>query len=93
MIEKELLNIVLTGRKVISKKQITYKLYLDPYEIEEKTKKFEKFNEEIVELKRQLPNIKKIILPNLELLIFYLIHENKYIGTQKINQIKFHSNL
>ena len=68
-----------------------------------KQKNFEKFtelfdrenltDEEKVELKRQLPNIRKIILPNLELLIFYLIHENKYIGTQKINQIKFHSNL
>ncbi len=40
MIEKELLNRVLTGRKVFSKKQITYKFYLDPYEIEEKTKKY-----------------------------------------------------
>jgi hypothetical protein len=103
MIEKELVNIILTGRKLFSKKQITYKFYLDPYEVEEKTKKFEKFtelydrenltDEEKVELIRQLPNIRRIILPNLEILIFYLIHENKYIGTQKINQIKFHSNL
>ena len=103
MIEKELVNIILTGRKLFSKKQITYKFYLDPYEVEEKTKKFEKFtelydrenltDEEKVELIRQLPNIRRIILPNLEILIFYLIYENKYIGTQKINQIKFHSNL
>ena len=103
MIEKELVNIILTGRKLFSKKQTTYKFYLDPYEVEEKTKKFEKFTElydrenltddEKAELKRQIPNLKKIILPNLEILIFYLIHENKYQGTQKINQIKFHSNL
>jgi hypothetical protein len=103
MIEKELVNIILTGRKLFSQKQITYKFYLDPYQVEEKTKKFEKFtelydrenlsDEEKAELKRQIPNIKKIILPNLEILIFYLIQENKYIGTQKINQIKFHSNL
>ena len=45
MIEKELVNIILTGRKLFSKKQITYKFYLDPYEVEEKTKKFEKFTE------------------------------------------------
>ena len=31
MIEKELVNIILTGRKLFSKKQITYKFYLDPY--------------------------------------------------------------
>ena len=37
--------------------------------------------------------MKKIILPNLEILIFYLIQENKYQETQPINQIKFHSNL
>ena len=103
MIEKELVNIILTGRKLFSTKQITYKFYLDPYEVEEKTKKFEKFtelydrenltDEEKAELKRQMQNLKKIILPNLEILIFYLIQENKYQGTQKINQIKFHSNL
>lgn len=45
MIEKELVNIILTGRKLFSQKQITYKFYLDPYEVEEKTKKFEKFTE------------------------------------------------
>ena len=103
MIEKELVNIILTGRKLFSKSQITYKFYLDPYDVEEKTKKFEKFTElydrenlnddEKAELRRQIPNLKKIILPNLEILIFYLIQENKYQGTQKINQIKFHSNL
>ena len=103
MIEKELVNIILTGRKLFSKKQITYKFYLDPYEVEEKTKKFEKFtelydreqltDEEKEELKKQLENLKRIILPNLEILIFYLIQENKYQGTQKINQVKFHSNL
>jgi len=103
MIEKELVNIILTGRRLFSKKQITYKFYLDPYEVEEKTKKFEKFtelydrenltDEEKNELKTQIRNLKKIILPNLEILIFYLIQENKYIGTQKINQIKFDSNL
>jgi len=103
MIEKELVNIILTGRKLFSKKQITYKFYLDPYEVEEKTKKFEKFtelyerenltDEEKLELKNQVNKLKRIILPNLEILIFYLIQENKYQGTQKINQIKFHSNL
>ena len=103
MIEKELVNIILTGRKLFSKKQITYKFYLDPYEVEEKTKKFEKFTElydreelteeEKEELRKQFPNLKRILLPNLEILIFYLIQENKYQGTQKINQVKFHSNL
>ena len=103
MIEKELVNIILTGKKLFSKKQITYKFYLDPYEVEEKTKKFEKFtelydrenltDEEKNELKTQIKNLEKIILPNLEILIFYLIQENKYQGTQKINEIKFHSNL
>ena len=103
MIEKELVNIILTGKKLFSKKQLTYKFYLDPYEVEEKTKKFEKFtelydrenltDEEKNELKTQIRNLEKIILPNLEILIFYLIQENKYQGTQKINEIKFHSNL
>ena len=103
MIEKELVNIILTGKKLFSKKQITYKFYLDPYEVEEKTKKFVKFTElydrenlteeEKIELKSQIKNLQKIILPNLEILIFYLIQENKYQGTQKINEIKFHSNL
>ena len=103
MIESELENIILTGKKLFSKKQITYKFYLDPFEVEEKTKKFEKFtelygrdnltDEEKEELKKQVPSLKRIILPNLEILIFYLIQENNYQGTQKINQIKFHSNL
>ena len=88
MIEKELVNIILTGKKKFSDKQITYKFYLDPYEIEEKTKKFEKFSElygreEIIEnekkeLLKSTENLEKIILPNLEILIFYLIKETKY---------------
>ena len=71
--------------------------------LEEKTKKFQKFtvlydrenltDEEKNELKAQIKNLKKIILTNLEILIFYLIQENKYQGTQKINEIKFHPNL
>ena len=69
MIEKELVNIILTGRKLFSQKQITYKFYLDPYEVEEKTKKFEKFTElyerenltddEKSELKIQVQKLKK----------------------------------
>jgi hypothetical protein len=103
MIEKELLNIILTGKKLFSEKQITYKFYLDPFEVEEKTKKFEKFTElydrenlddkEKQTLSKATENLKKIILPNLEILIFYLIKENKYQGKQKISEIKFHSNL
>ena len=103
MIEKELVNIILTGKKLFSKKQITYKFYSDPYEVEEKTKKFEKFteiygrenlnDEEEINLTKQIEKLKKIILPNLEILIFYLIQENKYQGTQPINTIKFHHNL
>ena len=103
MIEKELINIILTGKKLFSQKQITYKFYLDPYKVEERTKKFDKFTElydreelteeDKSELLKQINNVKKIILPNLEILIFYLIQENKYIGTQKINEVKFHSNL
>jgi hypothetical protein len=103
MIEKELLNIILTGKKLFSEKQITYKFYLDPFEVEEKTKKFEKFTElydrenlddkEKQILSKATENLKKIILPNLEILIYYLIKENKYQGKQKISEIKFHSNL
>ena len=94
---------ILTGKKLFSKKQITYKFYLDPYEVEEKTKKFEMFTElydrenlteeEKTELSKSTENLKKIILPNLEIIIFYLIKENKYQGKQKIKDIKFHSNL
>ena len=104
MIEKELINIILTGKKMFSKKQITYKFYLD--EVEEKTKKFNKFTklydfEEISEddkiiLSKQIEddmNLKKIFLQNLEILINYLIKENKYQGKQSISDIKFASNL
>jgi hypothetical protein len=104
MIEKDLVNIILTGKKLFSKEQITYKFYSDPYEIEEKTKYFEKFTEiyerkelndkEKNDLSKSLDdNLKKIILPNLEILIFYLIKENKYQGTQKIKDVKLPSNL
>ena len=103
MIEKELVNIILTGKKKFSEKQLTYKFYLDPYEIEEKTKNFQKFSElygreeitqnEKIELSKSTEDLKKIILPNLEILIFYLIKETKYQGKQKINEIKFISNL
>ena len=105
-IEKELVNIVLKGKKLFSKKQLTYKFYLDPYQDEEITKKFERFTQiygrkniiadEKIYLVEQISNnfnLKKIILPNLETLINYLIQENKYQGTYKINQIKINSNL
>ena len=103
IIEEELVKIILTGKKLFSKKQITYKFFLDPYDVEEKTKKFEKFTElyqrenltyeEKEELKKQKFSLKKIILPNLENLISYLIYESKYQGTEKINEIPFNSNL
>ena len=103
MIEKKIVNLILTGKKLFSKEQIVYKFYLDPYEVEEKTKKFEIFTElydreeltkeEETKIKTLLPTIEKIILPNLEIMIFYLINENKYQGSQRINQIKFPSNL
>ena len=104
MIEKDLVNIILTGKKLFSKKQITYKFYLDPYEVEEKTKQFEKFTElydrenlndqeKLDLLKSTEEDLKKIFLQNLEIIIFYLIKENKYQGKQKISEIKFHSNL
>ena len=106
MIEKELVNIILTGKKLFSEKQITYKFYLDPYEEEEKTKKFgqftelygkEKLTEEekgyLSNLSKLTPNLKRIILPNLEILIFYLVQENKLQGNNKIGQINLHSNL
>ena len=103
LIEEDLVKIVLIGKKLFSKKQITYKFFLDPYEIEDKTKKFEKFTElyekvnltyeEKEELKKQKPSLTKIILPNIENLITYLIQENKYQGKEKINQIQFNSNL
>ena len=105
MIEKELINIILSGKKLFSKKQIYYKFYLDPFDVEEKTKNFERFteiyefekinNEEKTILKTQTNdiNMKKMILPNLEILINYLIKENKYQGRQSVSEIKFHSNL
>ena len=106
MIEKELISIILTGKKLFSKEQMTYKFYLDPNEKEEKTKKFEKFNElydteQLTEedkkiLAKQIEddsNLKKIFLQNLEILISYLIKENKYQGRQSIADIKFHTNL
>ena len=103
MIEKELINIILTGKRLFSKNQITYKFYLDPLELEEKTKKFAKFTkiygkEELTDIEKNellnsIEQLKKIILPNLDILISYLIKENKYIGKQNIKEIKFHSNL
>ena len=43
-IEKELINNILIGKKkLFSKRQITYKFYLDPYEEEEKAQGFKKF--------------------------------------------------
>ena len=103
MIEKDLANIILTGKKIFSKKQITYKFYLDPYEVEEKTKQFQKFTElydkeelnegEKEQFYKEARNLERIILPNLEILIYYLIKENKYQGKQKINEVNFHSNL
>ena len=105
-IEKELANIILTGKKLFSEKQITYKFYLDPYEVEEKTKKFEIFTDiykkenltseekaELFHLSELELKVKRIIMPNLETLIFYLLQENKYQGTNKIGQIKSNSNL
>ena len=105
MIEKELLNIILTGKKMFSKKQITYKFYLDE-KFEVITKQLNKFTklydfEEISEedkiiLSKQIEddmNLKKIFLQNLEILINYLIKENKYQGKQSISDIKFASNL
>ena len=103
LIEKDLVNIILTGKKLFSKEQITYKFYSDPYEVEEKTKNFEKFTElyerkdindnEKNDLSKSIENLKKIILPNLETLIFYLIKENKYQGNQKIKEVKLPPNL
>jgi len=106
MIEKELINIILTGKKLFSKEQNTYKFYLDPYEVEQKTKIFKKFveiyksekltTEDEQILSKQIENdidLKKIFLQNLEILINYLIKENKYQGRQSISDIKFQSNL
>ena len=96
-IEKELANIILTGKKLFSKNQITYKFYLDPYEQEEITKKFEKFSqmygkknltdEDQAEVLKEIKNIKKIILPNLETLICYLIQESNFQGSKRVSEI------
>ena len=96
-IEKELANIILTGKKLFSKTQNTYKFYLDPYEQEEITKKFEKFtkmygkrnltDEDKTELLKEITNLKKIILPNLETLIYYLIEESNFQGNKKVSEI------
>ena len=103
IIERELTNNLLTGKKLFSEKQIKYKFYSDPYDVEEKTKAFEEFtklyDKEIInedekkDLKKVIDNLKKIILQNLEILIFYLIKENKYLGSQRISEIKIPENL
>ena len=102
-IEKELINIILTGKKLFSNKQITYQFYLDPYKVEEKSIQFEKFTdnygkEDLKDNEKEnifasIENLKKIILPNLEILINYLVGQNNYNGNQFINDINFHSNL
>jgi hypothetical protein len=102
-IEKELINIILTGKKLFSEKQITYQFYLDPYRVEEKTKQFEIFTEifkkedltddEKGSIISSIKNLKKIILPDLEILINYLIKQNNYHGNKSISEINFHSNL
>ena len=71
--------------------------------MEEKTKQFQKFTElydkeelnegEKEQFYKEARNMERIILPNLEILIYYLIKENKYQGKQKINEVNFHSNL
>ena len=96
-IEKDLANIILTGKKLFSKEQKTYEFYLDNLEQEEITKKFEKFteiygknnltDEDKLELKKQISNLKKIILYNLETLIYYLIQDNNFEGNKKIAEI------
>ena len=102
-IEKELINIILTGKKLFSEEQITYQFYLDPYKVEEKTKKFEDFTdkydrENLTENEKELifssiENLKKIILPNLEILINYLLNQNNYQPKEIISDIKFNTNL
>ena len=102
-IEQELIDIILTGKKLFSKKQITYQFYLDPYRVEEKTKKLEKLNDiyepknltenEKELISKDIHKLKKVFLPNLEILIDYLIKKNKYQPTYLISDIKFHSNL
>jgi len=105
MIEKELINIILKGKKMFSKEQITYKFYLDEkFEvIKKQLNKFTKLydfeeisKEDKIILSKQIADnmdLKKIFLQNLEILINYLIKENKYQGKQSISDIKFASNL
>ena len=98
IIEKELTNNLLSGKKLFSKNQIKYKFYSDPYDIEEKTKAFHLFNdlydkedisqEEKNNLKNAIAYLKNIFLQNLEILIFHLIKENKYNGKQKLREIQ-----
>ena len=102
-IEKELINIILTGKKLFADEQITYEFYLDPYKVEEKTKKFENFTElydreELTDSEKEsvvyaIENLKKIFLPNLEILIDYLLNQKKYQSRQSISDIKFNTNL
>ena len=102
-IEKELINIILTGKKLFSEEQIFYKFYLDPYNIEEKTIKFKKFtdlydredltDDEKNEVASGIESLKRIIIPNLEILINYLLKQTNYQSKQSISEIKIHSNL
>ena len=100
-IEKELIKIILPGKKKFSDEQILFKFYSDPFEKEDITKKlltFEKYYGKVDlndDDKNYLLNvsydIKKNVLQNLDTLIEYLNskkYENDYRNTQPIDDIK-----
>ena len=100
-IEKELIKIMLPGKKKFSDEQILFKFYADPFEKEDITKKLLTFEKNYgkVDLndddKNYLLNvsydIKKNVLQNLDTLIEYLNskkYENDYRNTQPIDDIK-----
>ena len=103
-IEKELINIILTGKKLFSKNQIFYQFYLDPLKVDEKTTKFNKFTdlygkESFKDIEKDLmiseiKALKKVFLQNLEIIINYILNKkSRYQPLQSIDSIKIDSNL
>ena len=108
-IEKELKNIILTGKKIFSEEQITYHFYLDPYQRDIKYQIFEDFNklyekdnkgnltdeqkESILRGIKKNDKLEKIFMPNLEIIINYLLDSKHFFGNESISDIKFDNNL
>ena len=102
-IEKELINIILTRKKLFSEKQILFEFYLDPYKEERITKKLKEFNniynyEKINDKNKEnmlndMTILTNIFLPHLETLIIYLIKNKNNDSKELISNININKNL